>query len=72
MTSLTSCSHSDNVSHYSVHAVISVLSIKSIYWDLLSFYSTLIESPLARQHVGSVESSSLNLLGSFRVVFVLP
>ena len=33
MTSLTSCSHRDDVSQYSVHAVISVLSIKSIYWD---------------------------------------
>ena len=33
MTSLTSCSHSDDVSQYSVHAVISVLSIKIIYWD---------------------------------------
>ena len=25
-----------------------------------------------RQHVGSVESSSLNLLGTFRDLFVLP
>ena len=27
---------------------------------------------VARQHVGSVESSSLNILGTFRHLFVLP
>ena len=29
-------------------------------------------SPVARHYVGSVESSSLNLLGTFRDLFVLP
>ena len=47
MTSLTSCSHSDDVSHYSVHAVISVLSIKSFYWGSV-FVFNIINGSRAR------------------------
>ena len=47
MTSLTSCGHSDDVSHYSVHAVISVLSIISIYWDSV-FVFNIINGSRAR------------------------